>query len=70
VWVIWRWLQRSVCDTRVAALALGALAAAAAGLAHGLIDVSYALPELMLVWVLLFHLEAGDAASTPGAAQS
>ena len=32
------------------------LAAAAAGLAHGLIDVSYALPELMIVWVLLFGL--------------
>ncbi len=70
VWGIWRWLRRSVCDTRVTALALGALAAAAAGLAHGLIDVSYALPELMLVWVLLFHLETGDAASTPGAAQA
>jgi len=70
VWGIWRWLRRSVSDTRVAALALGALAAAAAGLAHGLIDVSYALPELMLVWVLIFHLEAGDAASTSGATQA
>ncbi len=39
---------------RDAALALGVLAAIAAALAHGLIDVSYALPELMIVWVLLF----------------
>jgi O-antigen ligase len=37
-----------------AVLALGFLAAAAAALAHGLIDVSYALPDLMLVWVLIF----------------
>jgi O-antigen ligase len=55
---IWRWLQGSVAQPREAALALGCLAAAAAGLAHGLIDVSYALPELMLVWVLIFHLGA------------
>ena len=38
------------------ALALGLLAAAAAALAHGLIDVSYALPDLMIVWVLMFAL--------------
>ena len=42
-------------------MALGCLAAAAAGLAHGLIDVSYALPELMLAWVLLFQLAAAPA---------
>ncbi|MBW7883832.1 MAG: O-antigen ligase family protein [Caldilineaceae bacterium] len=39
------------------ALALGILAAAVGGLVHGLIDVSYALPDLMLVWVLLFGIE-------------
>jgi O-antigen ligase len=33
-------------------LALGMLATVAAALAHGLIDVSYALPDLMMVWVL------------------
>ena len=33
-------------------LALGMLAAVAAALVHGLIDVSYALPDLMVVWVL------------------
>jgi O-antigen ligase len=38
------------------ALALGLLAATAAALAHGLIDASYALPDLMLVWVLVAYL--------------
>lgn len=32
------------------------LSASAGALAHGLLDVSYALPDLMLTWVLLFHL--------------
>lgn len=35
------------------ALWLGTLAAMIAALAHGLIDLSYAVPDLMLVWVLL-----------------
>lgn len=61
VWGIWRWLQRSALDASVAALALGCLAAATAALAHGLIDVSYALPDLMLVWVLIFHLSTERA---------
>jgi hypothetical protein len=39
-----------------AALWLGTLAAMVAGLAHGLIDLSYAVPDLMLVWVLLTML--------------
>lgn len=34
----------------------GALAATGAALAHGQIDLTYALPDLMLIWVLLFHL--------------
>ncbi|MEZ4679597.1 MAG: O-antigen ligase family protein [Caldilineaceae bacterium] len=37
-------------------LALGLLAATAGALTHGLIDASYALPDLMLVWVLISHL--------------
>ncbi len=52
IYGIWRWFT----GRAPSALALGCLAAAAAGIAHGLIDVSYALPELMIVWVLLFHL--------------
>ena len=60
---ILHWLHTSVTRPQPAALALGCLAAAAAGLAHGLIDVSYALPELMIVWVLLFHLGGGAVRS-------
>jgi hypothetical protein len=49
-----------VCSTRCIAsdtedhsvLRLGLLAATAAALAHGLIDASYALPDLMLIWAL------------------
>ncbi len=37
----------------IAALGLGLLAAGLAALMHGLIDASFALPDLMLVWVLL-----------------
>lgn len=58
-----RWLRHG--PDRV--LALGVLAAVAAGLAHGLIDVSYALPDLMLVWVLLFGiapLSSSNASAT------
>ncbi len=57
-----RWLRAAASErsTSEAALAVGCLAAAAAGLAHGLIDASYALPDLMWSWVLLFGL--GSAA--------
>jgi O-antigen ligase len=40
-------------DPAQAALWLGLLAAGVAALAHGLIDLSYAVPDLMLVWVLI-----------------
>ena len=54
----WGWLI--VCSTRCIAsdtedhsvLRLGLLAAVAAALAHGLIDASYALPDLMVLWAL------------------
>jgi O-antigen ligase len=39
-----------------AALWIGLLAASTAALSHGLIDLSYAVPDLMLVWVLLTML--------------
>jgi hypothetical protein len=51
-WSVLRWLRGGPSR----ALALGVLAAVVGGLAHGLIDVSYALPDLMLVWVFLFGL--------------
>ena len=40
----------------VDAIAVGALGAVAAALGHGLIDASYALPDLLIVWVFLLHL--------------
>ncbi len=49
---LWRGFTRSPRPT----LTLGLLAATMAGLAHGLIDVSYALPDLMIIWVLIFYL--------------
>jgi len=53
---LWRGLQAG----EDAPLALGCLAAIAAALAHGLIDASYALPDLMLVWVFLLHTTNAD----------
>jgi O-antigen ligase len=43
-------------NSQQAVLSLGCLAAIAGALAHGLIDASYALPDLILVWVLLLGL--------------
>lgn len=48
----WRRLRAN----RQPVLSLGLLASGAAALAHGLIDASYALPDLMLIWVLLTYL--------------
>lgn len=48
----WRGLRNS----HQPVLHLGLLAATVAALAHGLIDASYALPDLMIVWVLLTYL--------------
>jgi len=52
---LWRRVQlcRTPALQRAGALNLGLLAAAIAALTHGLIDASYALPDLMLVWVLI-----------------
>ena len=62
--VAWLWLGiRSLWRAAtVDALAVGALGAIAAGLGHGLIDASYALPDLLLVWVFLLHLFGSPAA--------
>ena len=49
---IFVWFRRSAHR----ALALGLLAASAAALSHGLIDISYALPDLMIAWVLMFGI--------------
>jgi hypothetical protein len=52
---VWQWLRAATAGSN-AALALGTLAAMMAALSHGLIDLSYAVPDLMLVWVLLTML--------------
>lgn len=49
---LWQGVRRNADPV----LCLGLLAAAVGALTHGLIDASYALPDLMLVWVLLAHL--------------
>jgi O-antigen ligase len=56
---IFSWLRRGTQRP----LALGLLAASAAALTHGSIDVSYALPDLMIVWVLMFGIPDSERAS-------
>ncbi len=55
-WVGLRQLYARITDSQPCKPALGFLAAAVAGLLHGQVDASYALPDLMLVWVFLFGL--------------
>lgn len=55
-----RRLWRGIFDPARAALSLGCLAAVLSALAHGLIDASYALPDLMIVWVWLLGLAKGE----------
>lgn len=56
---------RNLRGGRNIAISAGVLAATVAALAHGLIDVSYALPDLMLVWAWLFVLvEQHDGAQS------
>ena len=64
-----RQLWRSFTGMLQPVLALGLLAATAAGLIHGLIDVSYALPDLMIVWyhILPFDGLGGRRAPHPKA---
>lgn len=49
-------LLRQLLSARPRPIALGALGASAAGIAHGMVDASYALPELWLVWILLLTM--------------
>jgi O-antigen ligase len=59
----WRMLRAAQPSQSV--LALGLLAATTAALTHGMIDASYALPDLMLVWVFLFAITARSWQSPP-----
>ncbi len=66
----WRRLRDSTSVVSIdAAIWLGTLAAMVAGLSHGLIDLSYAVPDLMLVWTLLTMLPtlAGEETKVRGA---
>jgi len=51
-------MVQNLRNGRQMALNAGLLAATAAALAHGLIDVSYALPDLMFAWVFLVVMAA------------
>ena len=71
---LWR-SANSVARTQIpeAVLSLGFLAAGIGALTHGLIDASFALPDLMIVWVLILmaaialpeHDDAHSGSQTP-----
>lgn len=49
-------LRRQLLSAWPRPIALGALGASATGIAHGMVDASYALPELWLAWILLLTM--------------
>ena len=49
-------LLRQLSSVRPEPIAVAALGACVAGIAHGMVDASYGLPELWMVWVLLLTL--------------
>ena len=49
-------LLRQLSSVRPEPMAVAALGACVAGIAHGMVDASYGLPELWMVWVLLLTL--------------
>ena len=49
-------LLRQLLSVRPRPMAVAALGACTAGIAHGMVDASYALPELWMAWVLLLTL--------------
>ena len=61
----WLWLGlRSLWRAATSdAIAVGGLGVVAGALGHGLIDASYALPDLLIVWVFLLHLFSLPTAS-------
>lgn len=66
LWANWQQLcAASAAMRQETAIWLGVVAAMVAALCHGLIDLSYAIPDLMLVWVLLTLLPAIAAPETP-----
>ena len=55
-WVAAVGLLRQLSSVRPEPMAVAALGACVAGIAHGMVDASYGLPELWMVWVLLLTL--------------
>ena len=55
-WVSAAGLLRQLSSARPQPMAVAALGACTAGIAHGMVDASYALPELWVVWILLLTL--------------
>ena len=55
-WVSVLGLLRQLSSARPQPMAVAALGACTAGIAHGMVDASYALPELWMVWILLLTL--------------
>lgn len=55
-WVAACGLLRQLSSARPQPMAVAALGACTAGIAHGMVDASYALPELWLAWILLLTM--------------
>ena len=55
-WVAACGLLRQLSGARPQPMAVAALGACTAGIAHGMVDASYALPELWLAWILLLTM--------------
>ena len=70
-WVAAGGLLRQLSSVRPQPMAVAALGACTAGIAHGMVDASYALPELWLVWILLptlglVHRQSAEATQGTG----
>lgn len=66
-WVAAGGFVQQLSSVRPQPMAVAALGACTAGIAHGMVDASYALPELWMVWVLLLtvglvHRQGTEAA--------
>ena len=62
---------RQLSSVRPEPMAVAALGACVAGIAHGMVDASYALPELWLMWILLptlglVHRQSAEATRGTG----
>ena len=55
-WVSVLGLLRQLSSARPQPMAVATLGACTAGIAHGMVDASYGLPELWMVWILLLTL--------------